>query len=133
VLKATGTVGPSVSPTYAGYAYLGFNVGQPSGGGAAATVTPTGTGIKVAFANSSATTTLRVQLVADAAGSTIWCYTVTGTSPVMIPYAMFTKACYNSPPGAAYAMEPIMSVQLNIPGDMTAKALNLTLTSLTEY
>jgi hypothetical protein len=133
MLKATGTVGPSVAPSYAGYAYLGFNVGQASGGAAAATITPTGTGVKVAFANSSATSTLRVQLVADATGSTIWCYTVTGTSPVMIPYGMFTKACYNSPPGAAYAMEPITSVQLNIPGDATAKTLNLTLTSITEY
>jgi hypothetical protein len=133
VLKATGTVGPSVSPTYAGYAYLGFNVGQPSGGATAGTIVPTGTGIKVAFANSSATTTLRVQLVGDSTGSTIWCYTVTGASPVMIPYGMFTKACYNTPPGATYMMEPITSVQLNIPGDATAKALNLTLTSITEY
>jgi hypothetical protein len=122
-------------PTYAGYVYLGFNIGQPSGGAAATTVTPTGTGIKVAFVNSSATSTLRAQLVGDAAGTTIWCYTVpaTATSPVTIPYAMFTKQCYNMPPGAAYAKEPITSVQLNIPGDTTAKTLNLTLTSVAEY
>ncbi len=133
MLKVTGTVGPSVSPDYAGYAYLGFNVGQPPGGTVNTPVTPKGTGIKVTFANSSATTTLRAQLVGDATGTIIWCANVTGASPVMIPYSMFTKACYNTPPGAAYAKEPIASVQLNIPGEATAKALNLTLQGVAEY
>jgi hypothetical protein len=53
----------------------------------------------------------------------------------MIPYGSFTQQCYNTPPGTAYAKQPIMSVQLNIPGDNVAgsKAVNLTLTSVTEY
>jgi len=137
MLKISGMVGPAtMANSYAGYVYLGFNVGQASGGAAAATVTPTGSGIKVAYANSSAAGTLRVQLVGDAAGSIIWCYTVPSgaTSPLMIPWASFTKACYNTPPGAAYNKDPLMSVQLNIPGESTgAKMVNLTLTSIAEY
>jgi hypothetical protein len=133
MLKATGTVGASVAPAYAGNAYLGFSIAQPSGGGSPGTVAPTGTGIKVSFTNSSATTTLRVQLAADATGTTFWCYTVTGASPVTIPYAMLRTMCWDTTMGTAYAKQPVMSIQLSIPGDATAKALNLTLTGVTEY
>jgi hypothetical protein len=134
MLKMTGTLGAIVGSTYP-YAYLGFNVGQPSGGAAATTVTPTGTGIKVAFVNSSTASTLRVQLAADANGATSWCYTLPSVtaSPVMIPYTSFTQMCYATPPGTAYAKQPIMSVQMNIPADSTSKNVNLTLTSVTEY
>src|SRR5262249_39464299 len=97
-------------------------------------VAPTGTGIKVSFANSSTASVLRVQLAADTTGTTFWCYTVTGTSPLTIPYTSFTQQCYATPTGPAYAKQPILSVQLSVPGDSTgAKTLNVSLLSVNEY
>ena len=130
MLTMTGTLNASVSPNYAGYSYLGFNIGQDNAGGAAAAVTPQGSGITVTFTNTSNAPVVRVALNADAAGTTSYCAAVT-TSPATIKYSAFTQACYN-PGGAAYAKTPIVSVQLSVPGGATTAAVNVTLVSVVE-
>jgi hypothetical protein len=130
MLTMTGTLNASVSPSYAGYSYLGFNIGQDNAGGTAAAVTPQGSGITVTFTNTSAAPVVRVALNADAAGTTSYCAAVTA-SPATIKYSAFTQACYN-PGGAAYAKTPIVSVQLSVPGGATTAAVNVTLVNVVE-
>jgi hypothetical protein len=130
MLTMTGMLNASVSPTYAGYSYLGFNIGQDNAGGTAAAVTPQGSGITVTFTNTSAAPVVRVALNADAAGTTSYCAAVT-TSPATIKYSAFTQACYNTG-GAAYAKTPIVSVQLSVPGGATTVPVNVTLVSVVE-
>jgi hypothetical protein len=130
-LTMTGTLNASTATNlYAGYAYLGFNVGQDSSGSTPVAVTPKGSGLSVSFTNSSGGT-VRVALNADTAGATSWCYTTTATSGT-IPYSSFTQQCYNTPPGAAYAKQPIVTVQLSVPGAATSGPVNVTLLSVTE-
>jgi len=129
-LKMQGTVGPAVAPSYAGVAYLGFNLGQNAGSTTVPTVTPTGTGLTVTFSATTATLPLRVQLVGT--GSTFWCYTITGASPVTIPYAMFNTACWDGS-GTAYAKQPITSIELVVPGGATATSgVSVTLSGVRE-
>jgi hypothetical protein len=116
---------------YAGYAYLGFNIGQSSSGSAPpVAVTPKGSGLTVNFTNTTGGI-IRVALNADTAGVTSWCYTTTSTAAV-IPYSSFTEQCYNTPPGPAYAKQPIVTVQLSAPGAATSGPVNVTLVSVTE-
>ena len=70
------------------------------------------------FTNTSNAPVVRVALNADATGTTSWCAAVT-TSPATIPYSGFTQACY-TPGGAVYAKQPIVSVQLSVPGGATS-------------
>jgi hypothetical protein len=128
-LTMTGTVGPAVAPSYSGVAYLGFNIGQPAGSTTTPTVTPAGTGLTVAFTNSSSTMLpFRVQ-VTD--GTLRWCYTVTGASPVTIPYGMFNTACWDNT-GTYYSKQPINAIQLVLAGAATAQPANVTLVSVKE-
>jgi hypothetical protein len=131
MLTMTGTLNSSVSPTYAGYSYLGFNIGQTLESTTAGTVTPQGSGITVTFTNTSAAPTVRVALNADSTGTTSWCAPVT-TSPATIKYTAFTEQCYNATPGAAYAKQPIVSVQLSVPGGASPAPVNITLVSVVE-
>jgi len=131
-LRMTGTLNAStMTNSYAGYSYLGFNVGQDAAGSAAVTVTPKGSGLTVKFTNASSST-VRIALNADATGATSWCYTATA-SPATIPYSSFTQQCYNTTtPGPAYAKQAIMSVQLSVPGGATTGPVDVTLVSVTE-
>jgi hypothetical protein len=132
MLTMTGTLNAStMANSYAGYSYLGFNIGQDSVGGAATTVTPKGSGITVTYTNTSAAPTVRVALNVDAAGATSYCAAVT-SSPATIKYTAFTEQCYNPMPGPAYAKTPIISVQLSVPGGPTSTAVNVTLVSVVE-
>ena len=110
---------------------LGFGLGQIAGGTANAEVAPTGTGLTIAFTNTTpASLPLRAQITD---GTTTWCYTVAGASPVNIPYTSFNTKCYDSPPdGTAYAKGPINAIQLQIAGGTAAGAVNVTITSVTE-
>ncbi len=131
MLTMTGTIGAATAANnYAGSAYLGFNVGQDPGSTTPGLVTPKGSGITVTFTNTSGSK-IRVQLNADATGTTFWCADVT-TSPASIPYASFTQQCYNTPPGPAYTKTAIQSVSLAVPGGATAAPVNVTLVSVTE-
>ena len=131
MLTMTGTVGAATAAnSYAGTAYLGFNVGQDAGSTTPGTVTPKGSGITVTFTNTSASK-IRVQLNADSTGTTFWCADVT-TSPAVIPYTSFTQQCYNTPTGPAYAKGAIQSIALSVPGGPAAAAVNITLVSVTE-
>ena len=131
MLTMTGTVGAATAAnSYAGSAYLGFNVGQEAGSTTPGPVTPKGSGITVTFTNTSGSK-IRVQLNADATGTTFWCADVT-TSPATLAYSAFTQQCYNTPPGPAYAKAPIQSVSLSVPGGAAAAAVNVTLVSVTE-
>jgi hypothetical protein len=131
MLTMTGTLNASnAANSYAGYSYLGFNIGQDSGGATVAAVTPKGSGVTVTFTNTSSAPTVRVALNADATGTTSWC-AVAPSSPATILYSAFTQACYN-PGGAAYAKQPIVSVQLSVPGGATSGPVNVTLVSVKE-
>lgn len=124
IMAVTGT-----SYTYEG---LGFNLGDTSTGGTThPTVTPKGSGLTIAFANTTPSTLpLRAQ-ISD--GTNNWCYTVSGASPVTIPYGSFNTKCYDSPPdGTAYAKNPINTIQLQIAGGTTSGAVNVTISSVTE-
>jgi hypothetical protein len=130
MLKMSGTVGAAVAPSYAGVAYLGFNLGQDNGATTVPTVTPTGTGVTVTFSATTATLPLRAQL--SGTGSTFWCYTITGASPATIPYAMFNTACWDGS-GTAYAKQPITNFELVVPGAATATTgVSVTLSGLKE-
>ncbi len=114
-LTMTGTLNASTTAnSYAGYSYLGFNVGQDSAGGAATTVTPKGSGITVTFTNASSAPTVRVALNADSTGTTSWCAAVT-TSPATIKYSAFTQQCYNATPGAAYTKHRLFPFSSRFP------------------
>jgi hypothetical protein len=130
MLKMTGTVGPAtVANSYSGNAYLGFNVSQDASGTTAAQIVPTGTSVTFTFTAATAGLALRAQL--NSGGSTFWCYTITGSSPVTIPYTAFNTACWDNS-GTAYAKQPIQSVGFSVPGGATATSINVTLTSVKE-
>jgi hypothetical protein len=131
MLTMTGMVNAAVAPSYAGYSYLGFNVGQGSGGGTNTAVTPQGSGITVTYTNTGNSPVVRVALNADAAATTSWCAPVT-SSPANIKYSAFTQQCYNATPGPAYAKQGIVSVQLSVPGGAAVAPVNITLVSVVE-
>jgi hypothetical protein len=131
MLTMTGTLNASVSPDYAGYSYLGFNVGQSNSGGTAAAVVPQGSGITVTYTNTGNSSVVRVALNADATGTTSWCAPVTA-SPATIKYSAFTQQCYNATPGPAYMKQGIVSLQLSVPGGATKAPVNITLVSVVE-
>jgi hypothetical protein len=82
---------------------------------------PTGTGMTVSFTKTG-TFPLRVQIQAVGGGTDEtkrWCYTVTGASPVTIPYTSFNTKCWDDS-GTAYAKQPLEAVLLLVPGDPAA-------------
>jgi hypothetical protein len=130
-LTAMGSVAiASAANSYATYAGIGFNINQDLAGGTATpTLTPAGSSLTIAFTAGSGTP-LRAQ-ISD--GTTIWCYGITGASPVTIPYASFNTKCYDTPAdGTAYAKNPISSFQLQVPGGAAAVTYNIALTSVKE-
>jgi hypothetical protein len=131
MLKFSGTVGASVAPSYAGVVYLGFNLNQTAGASAKGTVTPTGTGLAVQYTNTGASPIVRVQIASGTAATTRWCAPLTSASAV-IPYAMFNTECWEGGAGTAYAMQPIDTVQLIIPGGEADAAFDVTLVSVQE-
>jgi len=132
MLKIAGTVGAATTAnSYAGVAYLGFNVGQETTSTTPTLVTPTGTGITVSFTATTGGLPLRVQF--SSGSSSFWCYTVTGASPVNIPYSQFNTACWDNS-GTPYTKQPIQSIQLLVPGGATATSgVSVMLNSLKEY
>ena len=132
-LTATGTiVAGSAANNYNTFAGIGININQPMNGGTATpTLTPTGSGLTVGFTATTGSLALRAQ-ISD--GTTNWCYSITGASPVTIPYNSFNTKCYDSPPdGTAYAKNPISSFQLLVSSASVAAAYNISLTNLTEH
>jgi hypothetical protein len=128
MLRVTGTVGAATEAnSYAGVAYLGFNVAQPLGTSTPGTVVPTGTSLQITYTKAMGPTVIRAQIT-SAGGATRWCATLTA-SPASVPYAMFNTACWDGS-GTAYAMQPIEAVQLVAPGDMAAAPLDMTLVSV---
>jgi hypothetical protein len=122
MLKMSGTVGAAtMANAYAGVGYVGFNVGQDASSTTPATIVPKGSGLTVTFTASTGTLPLRLQLAADMTGAVFWCYTIATPSAgtVTVPYAMFNKTCWDNM-GAFYAKEPIMSIQMSVPGGATA-------------
>ena len=128
MLRVTGTVGAATEAnSYAGVAYLGFNVNQAAGASAVGTATPTGTSLQITYTKTAGPTVIRAQIT-SAGGTTRWCATLTA-SPASIPYTMFNTACWDGS-GTAYAKQPIEAVQLVSPGDMAAAPLDMTLVSV---
>ena len=131
-LTAMGMVAiANAANNYATYAGIGFNINQDqSGGTAAPTLTPAGTSLTITFTGTTGSLPLRAQL---SDGTTNWCYAITGTSPVTIPYASFNTKCYDSPAdGTAYAKNPINAFQLQVAGAATAGTYNIALTGMKE-
>ena len=131
MLKVTGTVGAATEAnSYAGVAYLGFNVNQPAGSPTPGTLTPTGTSLQITYTKTAGPAVIRAQIT-SAGGATRWCATLTA-SPATIPYTMFNTTCWEPASGTAYAKQPIEAVQLVAPGDMAAAPLDMTLVSVKE-
>lgn len=96
----------------------------------ALTLTPVGSSLTIGFTSTTGSLPLRAQL---SDGTTNWCYTITGSSPAVIPYSSFNTKCYDSPPdGTAYAKNPISSFQLLVSGTSVASAYNISLINVTE-
>jgi hypothetical protein len=113
---ATGTVEASDSEV----GFVGFNVKQSPGSSATMTAKPAGTGLTVSFTKTG-TFPLRVQIQAkNATDATRWCYTVTGTSPVTIPYKSFNTKCWDDSGTAYDGATEIEAVLLLIPGNPDA-------------
>jgi hypothetical protein len=129
MLKLTGNIA-AVSGTMYSYAGIGFSLGQTAGGTTNTPMTPKGSGLTFNFANSTtgAGVVLRAQVTN---GTSTWCTDITG-STANIPYSSFHVSCYNTPPGAAYAKEPITAIEMNLAGGTAPGTINLTLTSVTE-
>ena len=133
MLTATGSVIPATAANmYSTYAGIGFNLNQPSSGGSATpTVVPQGSSLTVSFTASTGTDQLRAQIT-DASG-TNYCYTITGSSPVMIPWGSFNTKCYDTPPdGTAYSKTGISAFQLQVAGGMSMATYSIALTGLSE-
>jgi hypothetical protein len=130
-LTMMGTVAPATTTnSFAGFAYLGVNVNQDAASSTTGTLTPTGTGLIVSFAATTGGLPFRVQV---GSSSTTWCYTVTGTSPVTIPWSSFNTMCWDGT-GGAYAKQPISNIQLIVPGGQTATpGVSVTLNSFRTY
>jgi hypothetical protein len=102
-------------------AFFGFNVSQAPGMSTPAAIAPIGNGVTVAFTKTG-TFPLRVQIQATGGGTDPtkrWCYTVTGTSPVTIPYELFNTECWEGGAGTPYAKEPLEAILLLVPGNAT--------------
>jgi hypothetical protein len=126
MLRTSGTLGPAnEANSYAGFAFLGFNVNQPTGSSTFSTIAPTGSSLVITYTKTAGPATIRVQLQG---GATRWCANLTA-SPATIPYAMFNTACWDNS-GAPYAKEPIDAVQLVAPGGEAAQPIDMTLVSV---
>jgi hypothetical protein len=120
--------------SYSTYAGIGFNLGQDQAGGAGTppTITPMGSGLTISFTASTGSLQLRAQ-ISDGTSAGTWCYTITGTSPVTIPYSSFNTKCYDTPvDGTAYAKNPISAFQLQVAGGAAAGSYTIALTGVTE-
>jgi hypothetical protein len=133
-LSSSGMISTATATnSYCAVVGMGFSINQPVGVTTPATLAPKGQGIKVTFSESAGTLPFRVQLRDDSTG-TGYCYSVTGASPVMIPYDSFNTKCYDSPPdGVAYAKTPFTSVQILIAGGAAASTFTMALTKVEEY
>jgi hypothetical protein len=133
MLRFSGTLGAANEANmYSGVVFLGFNVNQAAGAAAKGTVTPTGTGLTVTFTNTGASPVVRAQISSGSSDATRWCATATSGTP--IPYAMFNTKCWDTAAvgAAAYAMQPIDTVQLVLPGGEADAPFDITLVSVTD-
>jgi hypothetical protein len=131
-LTATGSVIiANAANSYSTYAGIGFNLNQPSSGGAATpTVVPQGSGLTITFTASTGTDQLRAQITD---GTTNYCYVITGSSPVTIPWTSFNTKCYDpTPDGTPYNKQPISAFQLQVAGGMSMATYSIALTGLVE-
>lgn len=126
MLHVSGTLGPAnAANSYAGVAFLGFNVNQAAGSSTFSTMAPTGTSLVVTYTKTAGPAMIRVQVQA---GTSRWCANLTA-SPATIPYTMFNTACWDGT-GTAYAKQPIEAIQLVAPGGETAGTIDMTLVSV---
>jgi hypothetical protein len=128
MLRLSGTLGAATEANmYSGVVFFGFNVNQAAGSAAKTTVTPTGTGLTATFTNTGASPIVRVQI---SAGATRWC--ANATSGTAIPYAMFNTKCWapTEDGAVAYAMQPIDTVQIVLPGGEADAPFDITLVSI---
>jgi hypothetical protein len=101
-------------------AFVGINLNQSPGSSTTMTAKPTGTGLQVSFTKTG-DFPLRVQIQAkNATEATRWCYTVTGASPVTIPYKSFNTKCWDDSGDAYNGTAEIEAVLLLIPGNPDA-------------
>jgi hypothetical protein len=134
VLSITGMLNAAVAPSYAGYAFLGYNVGQDSGASTNTPVTPKGSTITPTYTASPTGLVVRAQITG--ASGMRYCYPATGSaaSGTPISYSDFKVACYNgATAGASYSSsDPIANFQLSIAGGATTQQISVTLTNVKE-
>jgi hypothetical protein len=130
LLKISGMLNAStMANSYAGYAYLTFNVGQDAGASTNSGVTPKGTGLTPTFSLTPSATTIRFQIT----GASGMQYCATAVSGTKIMYSDFHVACYNPTPGAAYATsDPITNIGVSLAGGASTTSITLTLSDVKE-
>jgi hypothetical protein len=127
----SGTVGAAMD--YSGIAMLGMNLNQEQTTDAPLmTVVPMKSGVMVDITN-NAGSPLRVQVQTANGGmneNERWCAPFQGSG--FIPWAAFNTKCWDGS-GTAYAMEPLATALVLVPGDDTdAVAFDFCLNSLSE-
>lgn len=129
MLKVSGMLNAAnMANAYAGYAYLGFNLGQAAGATTMPAIMPKGTSITPTFTVTP--TTLAVRAVLTGSSGTQYC--APATSGTAIPYSSFMATCWTTG-GAVYPKtEGIVSFQISIPGIETAQTITATLTGVKE-
>jgi Glycosyl hydrolase family 12 len=114
-----GSVANDVPMSYRGVAQLVFTLDQPDGSAPQAVV-PQAEGLAFNFTRTTGSLVRVVlQPPASAAGESAegWCYAIPEVrGQIFVPYSEFRVGCFNRPPGAAYAREPIEAISFNSPG-----------------
>jgi len=119
---ATGTVKADMA--YGGFAGFGWNINQGTAPPDGSTMNPQnnvtlgGSGVNVDVTN-NAGSTLRVQItVGTGATAAIYCATLSGSGPQMVPFSMFNTKCWDGTGTAGTALVGAMvsQVELVVPG-----------------
>lgn len=111
---AMGTV--AADTTYAAVAGWGWNIDQVMTGSnpPATAIAPMGTGLSVNIPG--ATADMRLQLSDGAATETTWCASMPANGTGTVPWASFTKTCYDTTKGDPYSMTTkIAKIEVIVP------------------
>jgi hypothetical protein len=115
-LCAMGTV--PMDTTFSASSGFGWNIAQASGSMTPMTAVPTGTGLTINAPGAAAN--MRVQLN-NGSGTSAgrWCAPMPAGGSGTIPWASFKTECWGTS-GTAYAMNPIVAVEIVVPSSDTA-------------
>jgi hypothetical protein len=132
MLNFSGMVGPAnAGNSYAGVAYIGFNINQATGTSTSTPMKVSGSGLNVNYTSTGPA--VRIQISSGTSAATRWCANLTGSAT--IPYAMFNTKCFDTPAdGVAFmpGTDMIDQVQIIVPGGAALAPFSVTITSIAD-